>query len=519
MSTTLTRPNTDAVELRESISLSESVGDNALFGADGTIPVHIIRPGIGRGKGKHLYEADMLRENADKFTGWKMYVDHLSPEARKAAGGLPRSIRDLGGRITEAYWDPSVPADPERGFGQGAVVGRAKPTPFVRELIENDPEIVEASISATATGVRPVVRNGEKVWLVEGIEPKGSVDWVTEAGAGGRVAALLEALIDDEAAADGTDDDGLAVAVGVVAILESLSDDELLAYLQDQRPALVDALTANDEGAEQVSESKVVDKEAGPEDSPADKAQDATEIAKRVKELMAKGMPEPVATAIAKKEAAKVEEAAEGDSEPNDDSEGDDTGEAVGEEVEGVEPTDDPAVSDPEGEGDGSIVEALSNPEAQAMILSLVESRLNEERDTIRAEVTAEADRAVELRDLRDEAHKLIAESGMPASWQESLRAKFDLVEGVPTGGLDVADIVDDEGNVIAGAVTVLHEAVATEIASDRKKLAEASPTRVRNQGPTASKGAGEKAPTAGPSLWREVLQEAGVEDPDKAYG
>ena len=80
------------------------------------LPIHVMRPCLGKGKGRHLYEAKMLQENAHKFTGWRQYIDHLSPEARRAAKGLPRSIRDLGGRIVESYWDGDVPADPQQGL-------------------------------------------------------------------------------------------------------------------------------------------------------------------------------------------------------------------------------------------------------------------------------------------------------------------------------------------------------------------------------------------------------------------
>jgi hypothetical protein len=119
------------------------------------------------------------------------------------------------------------------------------------------------------------------VWLVEGIEDRGSVDWVTEAGAGGRVAALLEAHSDDS-----FDD----------AFLDSMSDDELAAYLREHRPNLTEGKAPMQDKA---------DMEEYPEDSPKDKAQDSEELAKRVKELVAKGMPEKMAMAIAKKEAAK----------------------------------------------------------------------------------------------------------------------------------------------------------------------------------------------------------------------
>lgn len=180
------------LELQEAIASRPSALQN-----DDTVLIHVIRPTIGQGLGRHKYTAEMLRENAEVFQGWKMYIDHQSPEAKKAAGGLPRSIHDLGGRILESWWDESVPA--EGRFGQGAVVAKVKPVGQVKKLIEEDPELLEASIRAKATNVHEAVENGEQVWVVEGINsaPPGSVDWVTEGGAGGRVANLIEGLMSE----------------------------------------------------------------------------------------------------------------------------------------------------------------------------------------------------------------------------------------------------------------------------------------------------------------------------------
>src|SRR5437762_3431391 len=106
-SATLDAPPKEALELREGISLLEAAQDavvvkpdgtqielgynssgekiaGGVFDAHGRVPLHIIRPGIGKGRGSHLYEAAMLEEAADTFTGWKMYLNHLSPEAKKA---------------------------------------------------------------------------------------------------------------------------------------------------------------------------------------------------------------------------------------------------------------------------------------------------------------------------------------------------------------------------------------------------------------------------------------------------
>jgi ribosomal protein S27AE len=327
---TTSRPPAEAFDLRESISLTEAAGGAAsIFDEDGLVPIHIMRPCVGKGKGRHLYEADMLQENAHKFTGWKMYVDHESEQARKAAGGLPRKTRDLGGRIVESYWDPNVPADEARGFGQGAVIGKAKPVRYIRELIEDDPEILEASISAAATGVRPVVRGGQRAWLVEGIEDRGSVDWVTEAGAGGRVAALIEAAYAEE-------DHELP-------LLESMSDEDFIEYAQERGLDITEA-----------------DSKAKPKKCP--------NCGHKVEFGRHKNCEK--CGASMKKLAESI-------------SEGDDMP---------ITPEDlqEALVENPQ-----ALVAALAqSSEAQVFISSLVEAKVEEEREAIKAEVKAESDAA-----------------------------------------------------------------------------------------------------------------------------
>lgn len=215
------------------ISEAASVGAAGGLTADGLIPIYVIRPGVGRGKGRHLYEADMLAKNAHVFKGWRMFVDHQAPEAKRALGGLPRSIRDLGGIVKEAKWDPSVPADPARGHGPGAVVAMCRPTPLIRQLVETDPELVEVSISARATGVRPRTHGGETVMVVEGFEREGSVDWVSRAGAGGRVAQLAEALEESFTAEEET-----------VELFESMRDEDVVELVKARRPDLYERMIA-----------------------------------------------------------------------------------------------------------------------------------------------------------------------------------------------------------------------------------------------------------------------------------
>jgi hypothetical protein len=391
---------------------------------DGRVLVHVIRPCVGRGRGRHLYTAEMLSENAQKFVGWPMYVDHLSPEARRAAGGLPRSLRDVGGVIEESWWDETVPADPARGYGAGAIVAHARPFGLAKKLIEHDPRLVEASISANATGVKPTTHNGQRVWLVEGIEDTGSVDWVTQAGAGGRVVSLMESLYDSD-----SED-----------LLSDMGDEEFLAYLDRERPHLREALQADDN---------------------ADEGGDMGEVT-----------PEVLQEAL-------------------------------------------------RSEATQEVIRSLVNDGIEERLPALVEAAVAKERDLIRAEAEAASDRKVDLRDFREEAHRIIAEAKLPDSWKASLRSRFDLTEGgQPTPALDVIDQVDDDGNVTKSARQVLREAVAEAVAEQRKLLMEARPTRVTGQGPAKPTGGeqeGEADKKYDGTLTASLLQEAGI-DPETAW-
>jgi hypothetical protein len=198
---------------------------------DGTVTIHLIRPCVGKGRGRHVYESAMLKKHAESghFNDWPMYIDHESPQARRAAGGLPRSIRDLGGRIVETWWDGDVPAAGR--FGQGAVAAKVLPVPYVQDLIRHDPKLVEASINTHATGVKPKSVDGRNAYVVEGFDTEGSVDWVTRAGAGGKVVQLMEAAMHDDDDAD-----------QIKNLLEGWSDDQIATYLRDKRPHLAETL-------------------------------------------------------------------------------------------------------------------------------------------------------------------------------------------------------------------------------------------------------------------------------------
>jgi hypothetical protein len=280
------------------LTVEESAGKKT---QDGTVLVHLMRPCLGKGRGRHIYEAQMLERetNAGRFKNWPMYVDHRSPEAARKAQGLPRSLRDLGGRVVEAWWDPQVPADKEAGFGAGAVVAEAKPVPWVKELIDHDPQLVNVSLNTFATGVVPRTMGGRPAYVVEGFADEGSADWVTKPGAGGRVVELLEAAMD---AADAEDE----------PVLETVSDEDLADHIRRHRPELAEALTTPTPGSgeedimetEQIQEAtlEVLQSDAGKAAITAVVSEAATDA---VSEALKNVLPEAIGAA-----AATIEEGA-----------------------------------------------------------------------------------------------------------------------------------------------------------------------------------------------------------------
>lgn len=462
---------------RELLDLREAAPVSAEVQPDGTVKLHLIRPCVGRGKGRHVYEADMLSKNAHKFGGWRMYLDHETDTQRKSRGGLPRSVKDLGGIVTEATWDPNVPADGR--FGQGAVVGTVRPIKAVGDLIEVHPDLIEASINARATGVKPVMRDGQRAWLVEGIEDHGSVDWVTEGGAGGKVIALAEAVF------DGSEEEQ------EMALLESMTDEELRDYLQRSRPEVLLTEAGKSDGDPE-------DDGPGGDGGADEDQEEADELAALVKKHMGKGLPRALAVKAAKKELA-----AKDSQEAADDTD------------------DDGGTMDPK-----AMVEAvMASAEMREAVVSLVEAQVTErmdaERGRIRAEAQVGAERQIELRDFRDAAHKMIREARLPEAFERRALDRFRITESGPTVDLDVFESYDDDDKITESAADALKRVVEAVIKDNKELLRSANPTRVRGAGATTPAGDGEgaasdKKDTVG-TLTRELFEAANI-DPDKAF-
>lgn len=248
---------------------------------EGACKIAVIRPCVSRGKkigGLHpIYTPQMLAENADVFTDWPMYEDHLAEEAvenfreRLAEAKMgdviafleerARKIRELGGRVEASYYNPELTfkTDKDEGYQKGGVEGIAVPQPGVRAMLEADPKILHNSINAWPSGARPGTAPWDtsvKGMLIEGIrkKPRGSVDWVYRGGAGGRpllaeedadlAVSVLEAYY---AAAHGqgplSDEDQ------VKKELKDLKPDELQEYLEENASHLLPALKKEEEPA------------------------------------------------------------------------------------------------------------------------------------------------------------------------------------------------------------------------------------------------------------------------------
>jgi len=354
------------------------------------------------------------------------------------------------------------------------------------------------------------------------------VDWVTEAGAGGRVVSVMESVYDEEhsderAILDGMTAADLAEALkeqreDVLALLvETDDDDDKDTHVDDEtgsvEPPAVTPAEAEEPVVEPVEQTTTT--ETSPEGEKTDDDAEVSEAAKgskkdpdgdgdndeneaedsdlqaEIKRLEKKGLPKNLAVKAAKKNLAEAAEVAE--AEEREDAMGF-TPEQLQEALE----------SDAFQQHIDAIVEAR--------VRGLVESTLSEERDLMHEEARANAGRQIELRDLRDEAHAQIDEAKLPTAWKAEVKKQFTIEEGRPTSSLDVVDEIDDEGKVLKTARDILTEAVSAEVDRQRSLLAAAAPTRVTGQGANRDEN-GEK--TAKGTGYGALLEEAGF-DSDK---
>lgn len=300
-----------------------------------------------------------------------------------------------------------------------------------------------------------------------------------------------------------------------MALLESLSDDEFKEYVKEHRPELYEA-HIEEAGIECPSCKEPMKGEAKECASCGHKIAEAAgsddgeggddELAAEVKRLVAKGIKPAQAEAMAKNSLKKKDMEESGNHE------------------EDEMPITPEALQEALSENPGVLLEALQKDEKiqeflNGLVEAATEAKMDEERPLMRAEEQARHQRETQLRDMRDEAHRLIGESRLPETWQEGLCERYKLVEGKPTDDLDQVDVVDDEGEVTKPAIEALRESVEESIKAEQRRLAEVAPTRVRGQGARAEAGKdGEEAPPKSEgTFYAQILSEAGI-DPEAAW-
>lgn len=197
------------------------------------VVIDLIREGFGNQRDGHYYSKGLLEASAAKFNGALMYVDHLDPDAQKKLGGLPRPVRDLGGRILQE----TVHVAQDEESGKTVLRGTAKiAQPWLWAMVEADPELLGVSIHAGGQS-KAGQAEGRSAKIVESISSVRSVDWVTQAGAGGKVVGLIEAQIaaDEEAVQEREDE---------ITTQEPVAQEEAVAEAETQQEDAVSTIEA-----------------------------------------------------------------------------------------------------------------------------------------------------------------------------------------------------------------------------------------------------------------------------------
>lgn len=151
--------------------------------ADGSALIKVITPGWGT---SGYYPAAVIQRDGPKvFTeGTKMYADH--PTAAEEAARPERSVKDLAAVFTaDASWQDSGPDGP--GLYAPIRVFEAWQDP-INDMAD------EIGVSIRADGTAKMgSAEGRKGPIVESITRRKSVDFVTDAGRGGKILSLREA--------------------------------------------------------------------------------------------------------------------------------------------------------------------------------------------------------------------------------------------------------------------------------------------------------------------------------------
>lgn len=163
--------------IHEQATLAEAAAGGSV--ESGRFPIQVITPG----QGSSGYYTPAVCEAAASLVqrGTPMYLDH--PRESDQFERPERSLRDLAAVFTEAgHWDPE----------RQAVIAEAQVFAPYREVITEMAPYIGVSVLADGKIVEGALPGGGRGKVVESIDRIQSVDFVTKAGRGGKVLALLE---------------------------------------------------------------------------------------------------------------------------------------------------------------------------------------------------------------------------------------------------------------------------------------------------------------------------------------
>ena len=203
------------------ISLAEA---NSPDVAPLSMDVCLIQPGWGNKKDNNYYSAEMLKRDAHRFVGAKMFEkDHTDDKTTRDWVSMVDSIvgeTAEGGPIARVViHDPNFAA-------------RARALNKAGKLKE-----LPCSIMARGTA-REAEIDGKTGNKVEAITEVGAVDWVTAAGAGGHAVALQEAQSMTEVEQNIQEDEEVEVAEGSTEII--IAEDDAEPEAEDVETEVVD---------------------------------------------------------------------------------------------------------------------------------------------------------------------------------------------------------------------------------------------------------------------------------------
>lgn len=191
------------------------------------LDLQIIRPGWGNSRDNNYYPREMLERDSQVFKGAKMYeTDHRDDE--KSTRTWVSTIQEIKGFTDDgapvarvAVHDPSF-AERVRNLNSAGLL-----------------EKMECSILANGKARGGYESGGRKGKIVEAITEVSSVDWVTKAGAGGKVLNLAESETPPEVEPvqeTSTDDEP------IIEVLQTEAESDIVITERDTQPVETEEL-------------------------------------------------------------------------------------------------------------------------------------------------------------------------------------------------------------------------------------------------------------------------------------